>query len=204
VDFSEWAEPAAQPAFQAALEVIRASGVQMKEVALPSFPYPDIAEVVIGAEAAAAFEHFIESGSVDQLADPQQIAGLKADLEIAARDYLRAMRARRLVQEALGKLFADYDLLVSPSRFGPATRIDEPVDREPERPGPTQPGLSDLCAASNLAGLPALFLPCGFAGGLPVGIQLVGRPFTEVLLILVGREFQAHTGWHRRRPRLEE
>ena len=200
VDLSEWAEPSARPAFQAALDVIRATGVEMKEVALPDFPYAAIAEVVIAAEASATFERLIESGDVDQLADRHQIAGLRAGLEIAARDYLKAMRARRLIQEALGTLFEEYDLLVSPSCFGPATRIADPVDSEPERPRPSQPGLSDLSAAGNLAGLPALFLPCGFADGLPVGIQVVSRPFREALLVAVGREFQTRTDWHRRRP----
>jgi len=200
VDFSDWAEPSARPAFQAALDTIRETGVQMKEVALPDFPYAAIAEVVIAVEASAAFEQLIESGEVEQLADQRQIAGLRAGLEIAARDYLKAMRARRLIQEALGKLFVDYDLLVSPSCFGPATRIAEPVDSEPERPSPSQRGLSDLSAAGNLAGLPALFLPCGFADGLPVGIQVVSRPLMEALLIAYGREFQKRTDWHRRRP----
>jgi aspartyl-tRNA(Asn)/glutamyl-tRNA(Gln) amidotransferase subunit A len=200
VDFSDWAEPSARPAFEAALDTIRSTGVQMKEVALPDFPYAAIAEVVIATEASAAFERLIESGGVEQLADQKQIAGLKAGLEIAARDYLKAMRVRRLIQEALAKLFVDYDLLVSPSCFGPATPITEAVDSEPQRPGPAQRGLSDLSAAGNLAGLPALFLPCGFADGLPVGIQVVSRPFMEALLIIYGREFQKRTDWHRRRP----
>jgi aspartyl-tRNA(Asn)/glutamyl-tRNA(Gln) amidotransferase subunit A len=200
VDFSDWAEPAARPAFQAALDVVRSTGVQMQEAALPDFPYASIAEIVIKAEGSAAFERFIESGDVDQLADQRQIAGLKAGLEIAARDYFKAMRARRLIQEAFGKLFIDCDLLVSPSRLGPATRIADPVDGGPDRPKPSQRGMSDLSAAGNLAGLPALFLPCGFADGLPVGIQLVARPFMEALLIAYGREFQNRTDWHRRRP----
>ncbi len=200
VDFSAWAEPSARPAFEAALDTIRATGVQMKEVALPDFPYAAIAETIIAAEASSAFERLIESGDVDQLADQRQIAGLRAGLEIAARDYLKAMRARRLIQEGLGKLFVDFDLLVSPSRFGPATQITEPVDVQPDRPKPGARGLSDLCAAGNLGGLPALFLPCGFADSLPVGIQLVSRPFREALLIAFGREFQTRTDWHRRRP----
>jgi len=200
VDFSEWAEPSARAAFLAALDVIRATGVQMMEVALPDFPYEEVAEVVIATEGSAAFERLIESGDVDQLADQRQIAGLRAGLDVAARDYLKAMRARRLIQEALGRLFVEYDVLVSPSCFGPASRIADPVDSEPERPKPSQRGLSDLCAAGNLAGLPALFLPCGFADGLPVGIQVVSRPFREALLVAVGREFQTRTDWHRRRP----
>ena len=137
----------------------------------------------------------IESGRVNQLADPLQIAGLKAGLDITAKDYLKAMRERRLIQDAFTKLFVDCDVLVAPSCFGPATAIGEPVDRG---------GSPDLSAAGNLAGLPGLFLPCGFADGLPVGIQLVSRPFSEGLLIAVGREFQNRTGHHRRRPQTRD
>jgi aspartyl-tRNA(Asn)/glutamyl-tRNA(Gln) amidotransferase subunit A len=49
-------------------------------------------------------------------------------------------------------------------------------------------------------GLPALSLPCGFADGMPLGISLVTQPFGESMLLAVGREFQARTDWHRRRP----
>jgi aspartyl-tRNA(Asn)/glutamyl-tRNA(Gln) amidotransferase subunit A len=60
--------------------------------------------------------------------------------------------------------------------------------------------LSDLGAAGNLAGLPALSLPCSFADGLPVALQLVGRPFNENNVLALGVEFQKRTDWHRRRP----
>jgi aspartyl-tRNA(Asn)/glutamyl-tRNA(Gln) amidotransferase subunit A len=63
-------------------------------------------------------------------------------------------------------------------------------------------GLRSLLAAGNLAGMPALSLPCGFAGGLPVGMQLVGRPFTENLLLSVGMHYQKLTDWHRQRPKI--
>lgn len=95
----------------------------------------------------------------------------------------------------------DVDILVSPARMNVAPKIDEPLDRRPQdRPAPASPGMSALIAASNLAGLPALVLPCGFAGGLPVALQLVGRPFSENNLLALGREFQNRTDWHRRRP----
>jgi aspartyl-tRNA(Asn)/glutamyl-tRNA(Gln) amidotransferase subunit A len=200
VDFEAWAEPAARPAFHAALEVIRATGVEVKPAALPAFPYEPVAGLVIDAEGSSVFQELIESGRVNELADQRQIAGLKAGLETAAKDYLKAMRVRRLIQEALRKLFVDCEVLVSYSCPGPATKITEPLDKEPEGPKPKEKGLSELSAAGNLAGLPALFLPCGFADGLPVGIQLVGRPFSDALLIAIGREFQKRTDWHRRRP----
>jgi aspartyl-tRNA(Asn)/glutamyl-tRNA(Gln) amidotransferase subunit A len=201
VDFAEWADPAARPDLQKALDEIKSLGVQVRETKLPDFPYGAMATTIIAAEGASIFEPLITSGKVDELADQKQIAGLKAGLEIPARDYLKAMRVRSLVQEAFRDLFSGIDVLVTPSRSGPAPKITEPLDRlSPNRPRPSAPGLSALIPAGNLAGLPALSLPCGFADGMPVAISLVGRPFSEGMLLGIGREYQARTDWHKRRP----
>jgi aspartyl-tRNA(Asn)/glutamyl-tRNA(Gln) amidotransferase subunit A len=203
VDFDEWAEPSARPDFAKALTVIREMGVQVTEAKLPDFPYGAMTGTIIAAEAASIFEPLIASGKVDLLADKKQIAGLKAGLEIPAKDYLKAMRVRSLVQEAFRDLLADIDVLVAPTRLGPAPKISEPLDRPAsDRPRPKDPGLTALIPAGNLAGLPALSLPCGFADGMPIGISLVGRPFSENVLLKIGREFQARTDFHKRRPPL--
>ena len=190
-------------AIQGGLDALRSLGVKMVETELPTFPYGTVAGTIIDAEGASVFEPLIINGQIDQLADQRQIFGLKAALEITAKDYLKAMRIRSLIQLELGKLFDDIDMLVTASRFGVATPIDEPLDRQTAAayPGtPAKRGLRDLGAAGNLAGLPALSLPCGFASGLPVAIQLVSRPFTENTILAVGMEFQKRTDWHRRRP----
>ena len=204
VDFEEWPEPQTRAGFQAALEVVRGLGVKVKEVTLPDFPYGALVEIIIAGEAGSIFEEFIRSGKVDQLADSSQAAGLKAALELPAVEYLRAMRVRRLVQEAVNKLFLDVDLLLAPSRMDVAPKANEPLDGAGSaRPRPASRGLNGLIPAGNLAGLPALSLPCGLAGGLPIGISLVARPFYENQLIAMGRAFQAQTDWHRRQPKLE-
>ena len=201
VDFDEWAEPAARPDFAKALAVIREMGVQMAEPKLPDFPYGPIASTIVSVEASAVFEQLITSGKVDQLRDQKQIAGLKAGLEIPAKDYLQAMRVRRMVQQGLRDVLADVDVLVTPSRLGPAPKITQPLDRPlSERPRPKDSGFTGLIPAGNLAGLPALSLPCGFADGMPIAIQLVGRPFSENTLLKIGREFQNSTDFHKRRP----
>jgi aspartyl-tRNA(Asn)/glutamyl-tRNA(Gln) amidotransferase subunit A len=201
VDFEEWAEPSSRPAFQAALDVIRDTGVRLQEVELPDLPYGLVAGTIVSTEGSAVFEELIKSGEVDQLADQKQIAGLKAGLDVAAKDYLRAMRIRSLLRQELRKLFISVDVLVSPSRFGPASKVKEPLDRSTRpKPEPKQRGLRDLGAAGNVAGLPSLSLPCGFSDNLPVAIQLVGRPFTENNILALGVEFQKRTDWHRRRP----
>jgi aspartyl-tRNA(Asn)/glutamyl-tRNA(Gln) amidotransferase subunit A len=200
VDIDEWAEPSMRPAFKAALEALRDSGVKMAETKLPDLPYDLVARTVISTEGSAVFEPLIESGKVNELADQKQIAGLKAGLDIAAKNYLRAMRIRSLVLEEFRKLFFEVDVLVSPSQFRIAPKLSEPLDRSSSGPEPKDRGLRDLGAAGNLAGLPALALPCGFANNLPVGIQLVARPFNENTILALGVEFQKRTDWHRRRP----
>ena len=199
-DFSEWPDDAARPALQQALETMRSLGATMVETRLPDFPYGPIISAIISVDAASVFEPLIASGKVDELADQKQIAGLKAGLEIPANVYLKAMRVRRLAQEAMHKLLGEVDVLLTPGRLGPAPKIDEPLDVRPDRPRPKDAGLTPLIPAGNLAGMPALSLPCGFAGNLPVALQLAGAPLTENTLLAVGKEFQSRSDWHKRRP----
>jgi aspartyl-tRNA(Asn)/glutamyl-tRNA(Gln) amidotransferase subunit A len=200
VDFTEWAEPAARPAFDAAMAVLKSVGVQLVETKLPSFAYAATLSMILAAEQASIFEPLIASGKVNELADQAQIAGLKASLEVTAKDYLKAMRIRRLVQEAFSRLFGEVDMLLAPGRPGPATPVNQPLDRGAGAPAPGNPGFRAIIQAGNLAGLPALVLPCGFAENLPVALQLVGVPFSENTLLAVGREFQTRTDWHKRKP----
>ncbi len=175
-------------------------GAQMKEVEIPDFPYGALTNTIGNGEAASIFEDLIRSGKVDQLADKRQIAGMKASLELPAIEYLRAMRIRTLVQEAFRSLFLDVDMLLTPTRLAPASKITDPLDRTAEGPKPKSRGLSGLIPAGNLAGLPAISLPCGFADKMPIAISLVGRPWYENQLIAIGRLFQSQTDWHRRKP----
>jgi aspartyl-tRNA(Asn)/glutamyl-tRNA(Gln) amidotransferase subunit A len=199
-----WADDAARPAFQAAMQVMRDTGAQFVEVALPDFPYGALGDVVIGAEEASIFETLITSGGVDQLQDASQAAGLKANLQIPATEYLKAMRIRSLVKQQFRELFSNIDVLVAPARYGVAPKIADPLDGPDAVPSPlpATPGMRRLIQAGNLAGLPALSMPCGFSGGLPVALQLVGPGFSENTLLALGREFQNRTDWHKRRPTL--
>jgi aspartyl-tRNA(Asn)/glutamyl-tRNA(Gln) amidotransferase subunit A len=202
-DIAELAEANTRSAFQAGMEAIRGLGVQMVEIQLPALPYAEVARTIIGAEGSAVFEPLISSGKVEQLADRKQIAGLRAGLEIPAKDYLRAMRIRGTIRDELGKLFTRVDVLVSPSRFSVATKIDAALDASSgQDAAPKERGLGDLLSAGNLAGVPALSLPCGFADSLPVALQLVGRPFSENTILALGVAFQKSTDWHRRRPKV--
>jgi len=200
-DFAEWVEPATRPAFETAIGVLKASGLQLVETKLPDFPYGAALSTILAAEMGSIFEPLIASGKVDELADKPQIAGLKASLELPAKDYLKAMRLRRLMQEEISRLFGTVDVLVAPGRAGIASKIDQPLDRGGGGGAPPKdPGFRSIIPMGNLAGLPALVLPCGFAENMPVALQVVGAPFSENTLLAIGREFQSHTDWHKRRP----
>jgi len=196
----EQAAASVRAGLEEALRVVKAMGATIKEVEIPEFPYGALTSTIIGAEAGSIFEELIRSGKVNELADHAQAQGLKAGLEISAADYLRAMRVRALVQEAFRDLFGGVDVLLAPTRPAVASKISDPLDRgAPASPGAKR-GLNGLIPAGNLAGLPALSLPCGLAEGLPIAISLVGRPFSENQLIALGKTFQAQTDWHRKRP----
>lgn len=206
VDFDAAADPTAKAAFQTALEVVRSLGMKLVEAKIPDFPYGAVLGPVIAGESASIFEELIRSGKVDQLDDKKQIAGLKASLDLPATDYLKAMRIRSLIREAFGEFFAQYDAIVTVSRSGPASRVSQALDAPGSRPAPADRGFAGIIPAGNLAGLPALSVPCGFAGelpvGLPVGLQFVARAFNENLILAIGKAFQERTDWHTKRPKI--
>jgi aspartyl-tRNA(Asn)/glutamyl-tRNA(Gln) amidotransferase subunit A len=193
-DFEESAAPPLRPALRAALEEFRTIGATLVETKLPQLPYAAAANEIIGGDAASLFQGLIESPRLEELKDPRQIAGLKAALDIPARDYLRAMRVRTLMQAKWREWFQDFDVLLTPTRFQTAPLVNEPLDS----PGPPH----DLIPGGNLAGWPALALPCGFAASLPVSICLVGRSFSENTLLILGLEYQRRTRFHLARPPL--
>ena len=201
VDFTDRAEPSARSAFATALDVIKATGAQLVETKLPQFPYGPVLSLILNAEMGSIFEPLITSSKVDELADKPQIAGLKASLDVPAKDYLKAMRIRRLIQSEFSRLFGEIDLLLTTGRPGPAPRADQSLDAPGfVPPANAAPGFQGIVQAGNLAGLPALILPCGFAENLPVALQFIGVPFSENALLAVGRDFQSRTDWHKRRP----
>ena len=89
------------------------------------------------------------------------------------------------------------DLLAAPTSPTVAFPIGERTD------DPLAMYLADVCTRPiNLAGLPGLVVPCGFSEGMPVGLQLIGRPFDEATLLRVGDSYQRVTDWHTRLPAL--
>jgi aspartyl-tRNA(Asn)/glutamyl-tRNA(Gln) amidotransferase subunit A len=201
IDWAEWPDEAARPAFANALSAWKSVGTQMVSTALPDFPYGAVIGCIIDSEGASVFEPLIRSGGVDELADQSQIDGLRASLSYFATDYLKAMRIRTQIREAFARLLSDTaDVLLAPTRPSLPDRADIPFPEEgPKKP--EQRGVAaGLVQAANLCGLPAVTVPCGFVNGLPIGTQIVGPPFSENRILALARAFQERTDFHKQHP----
>jgi aspartyl-tRNA(Asn)/glutamyl-tRNA(Gln) amidotransferase subunit A len=109
--------------------------------------------------------------------------------------YLKAQKIRTVIRQEFDDAFEKYDALVTPTSPTVPFKIGEKVD------DPMQMYLSDVCTLPiNIAGLPAISIPAGFAGGLPVGMQIIGRPFSEETLLRIAFAYEQATDWHNRKP----
>src|SRR5207302_4715813 len=206
------ATPEARRALERGLAELRRIVPKVTRAVLPTdLPYGAMVGTVFGAEGATIFGELIDSGRVNELVDKRQAAGLKRGTEIRARDYLQAQRPRTILMERFRAIFGEVDVLVAAARTSTAPPIDAALDARPPgggsltatpTPGAPAAGNTALIPAGNLAGLPAVFFPCGFGtDGLPVGLQLVGPPFSEALLVALASAYQRETDHHVRRPK---
>jgi aspartyl-tRNA(Asn)/glutamyl-tRNA(Gln) amidotransferase subunit A len=111
------------------------------------------------------------------------------------RYYLKALQVRTLIKEDFLCAFKDVDLLASPTMPIPAFKIGERIN------DPLSLYMADVFTVPiNLAGVPAISVPCGFAGHLPVGLQLIGPHFCEATVLRAAQAFEAATPFHEAKP----
>jgi Asp-tRNA(Asn)/Glu-tRNA(Gln) amidotransferase A subunit family amidase len=167
--------------YAAALDVFRKAGAKLEPMAMPDFPNQAIG-FVLSAEAAAAFD--------DLTRDKDKLATLTAQSPgdwpntfrsarfIPAVEYIRAMRARRLLMQEMDQLMSQYDVFLSPA-----------------------PGSSSL-QVTNLTGHPAIALKSGFIDNMPAAIMVTGRLYDEATVCRVALAYEQATEWHKRHPSL--
>lgn len=111
--------------------------------------------------------------------------------------YLKAQKVRTLIKQDFDQVFADYDVILGPTAPTPAFKIGTQVD------DPLTMYLNDILTIPvSLAGIPAISVPCGFADGLPVGLQIMGKALDESTVLRVAHAFEQHTEHHKQRPQL--
>jgi aspartyl-tRNA(Asn)/glutamyl-tRNA(Gln) amidotransferase subunit A len=188
-------------------EVVRALeglGARVEETRVPDPQIMnDVCAIISRCEGAAVHARLYRERP-EQL-QPVVRARLDLGFRIPAHDYLQALRLRaRLTRAFIREVFAEADVLLAPVIPQPAPPLAYATEGAVEELATRQGGFARLTRSFNGLGLPALAVPCGFSrAGLPLALQIVGRPFDEATVLRAGQAYEEATGWTRRLPPLD-
>jgi aspartyl-tRNA(Asn)/glutamyl-tRNA(Gln) amidotransferase subunit A len=196
-------DPEVETAVRQAISRLEREGAVIEEVALPSLTYAVAAWWAICLVEASSVHQRSLRASPD-LYNPDVRLSLELGELVPGTIYLKAQRARGLIKQDFRRAFEEHGLaaLLAPTMPGTAPRHDQETD-DVGSEEPAESTIDQLSFPANLSGLPALSVPCGFsAAGLPIGLQIIGRPFDEATVLRIGRTYEAVTDWTSRHPAL--
>ena len=216
--FDTGLEPEYERCVREALAVYERLGATLREVSLPNIPLSvPVYYVVAPAECSSNLARYdgvrfghrcAEARDLQDLYKRSRSEGFGVEVKRRIMTgtyvlsagyydayYLKAQRVRRLISADFERAFGEVDLLVGPTTpavaFALGAKTADPITMY----------LNDIYTISaNLAGLPAMSIPCGFAGGLPAGLQIIGPHFAEQRLLHAAHRYQLETDWHLRIP----
>ncbi|MDI5936182.1 Asp-tRNA(Asn)/Glu-tRNA(Gln) amidotransferase subunit GatA [Halomonas kalidii] len=219
--FGDGLDPVVEAAVREAVKVYESLGASVREVSLPHTHYAIPAYYVIApAEASSNLSRYDGVRFGHRCDNPQDLIDLykrsraegfgeevKRRILIGTHTlsegffdayYKKAQQVRRLIRQDFLDAFEEVDVLMGPASPTPAFDLGANKD-------PVSMYLQDIYTiAVNLAGIPGISVPAGFAGRRPVGLQILGTHFAEARLLNVAHRFQQATDWHRRRPAIAE
>jgi aspartyl-tRNA(Asn)/glutamyl-tRNA(Gln) amidotransferase subunit A len=217
--FAEGLDAGARACIEAAVKVYEGLGATVREVSLPNAPLSvPTYYVVAPAEASSNLSRFdgVRYGhrvdnpaSLNDLYERSRGEGFGAEVQrrimigtyVLSHGYydayyLKAQKVRRLIYEDFRRAFGEVDLVLGPTAQSVAFKLGDKTD------DPVAMYLNDIYTiAANLAGIPAMSLPCGFVDGLPVGLQLMGNFFDEGRMLNAAHQFQLATDFHKQWPK---
>ena len=219
--FAEGLDPEVEQAVRAAIDELKNLGGEIKEISLPTTDYAvAIYYLIATAEASSNLARFdgvkygLRTKQTRDLLDMymktrQEGFGPEVKRRIMLGTYAlsagyydayygKAQAARTMTKRDFDEAFKEVDLIVTPVTPTPAFKLGEKSE------DPLQMYLSDIFTISvNLAGVPAIALPCGFSKkGLPIGLQLIGRPFEEDTILRAARAYEQATDWRAKKPNI--
>jgi aspartyl-tRNA(Asn)/glutamyl-tRNA(Gln) amidotransferase subunit A len=201
-ELTSGADAPVRDAVHAAAEQLTATGATVREVSIPT-----LGEDILSAHgtitwAEASYHHRERLAASADLFSPTLERRLREGSTITAHDYLAALEQRARLQLRLAEAMRDVDLLILPT----VPCVPTPHEPATLTVSAKQADMSPVMvrtAPFNLTGQPALTVPCGFADdGLPIGLEIVGRPRRDLDVLRLGHAYQRITDWHRRRPAL--
>jgi aspartyl-tRNA(Asn)/glutamyl-tRNA(Gln) amidotransferase subunit A len=196
-------QPAVGETVRAALKVLESLGAGVEEIAMPSIHGNISAQLTIeSCEPSTYHQEWLRTRPADYGEDVRTLLEL-GEMYLATH-YLQAQRYRSVLRKEFLEGFKRVDAFVTPTLPFTATPCGATeVAIEKDQKEDMLSAIMQFTGVPSLAGLPALSLPVGFdAEGLPVGMQIIGRPFDEGLLFRLGHAYQGVTSWHTRAPTL--
>jgi aspartyl-tRNA(Asn)/glutamyl-tRNA(Gln) amidotransferase subunit A len=217
--FAEGLEAGTRACVMAAVKKFQELGATVSEISLPNSPLSvPTYYVVAPAEASSNLARFdgVRYGhradgvkTLEELYKRSRGEGFGAEVQrrimigtyVLSHGYydayyLKAQKVRRLICDDFKRAFGKVDVVLGPTAQAPAFKLGDKTS------DPVAMYLNDIYTiAANLAGIPALSMPGGFVGGLPVGVQLMGNYFDEARLLNVAHQYQLATGWHQQAPK---
>lgn len=179
-------------ALDEALKTFQSLGARTRKISIPSAQFATLAMLTILQAEGAAYHWQRVEGRLGEMGDTARSRIVQGLLTPAAV-FIQAQRIRTLLIEEFRAAMREVDAVIVPTTARPARPLEESsvITARPQTP------------AFNLTGQPSMSIPCGFSSeNLPIGMQIVGRPFDELGVIRIGHAFEQATDWHQRRPPL--
>ncbi len=202
--FFEDVESAVRDGIAAAVQHLSSLGAVVEEVSIPSLPHVIASSTaIIGAEAYEVHAQTLKTHSHHYGADVRSRLLLGACIQ--APQYLKAQRFRTLLRQEMLDILGRVDALITPTTLMAASKIDDITVYIGGKECVVAAHIARATRPFNMTGLPAISVPCGFTpAGLPIGLQIIGRPFEETLLLRVAYTYERSTPWHERHPASQE
>ncbi|MDR7482829.1 MAG: amidase [Armatimonadota bacterium] len=199
--FFERITPGVEATVRAALQELERLGARLEEVSVPHIRYGLAAILTIElASAAAWYDRYLRAPDLRERFTPEVRLLLDAGRFVFAGDFLKAQQLRGVLLGELRAVFRAVDALVTPTMPLTAWLVDETTTRIGDQEEHVLHACWRYTYPFNLTGLPAVTVPCGFVEGLPVGLQIVGRPFEEGTILRIAHAYESSTPWHRMTP----
>lgn len=216
--YGEGVDADVERAIWSAIDLLNSIGAESEEVSLPSVKYSLAAYYIIAmSEASSNLARFdglrygLRVGKdLDWHTTFSEIRAQGFGAEVKRRIllgtyalsagyygqyYLKALKIRTLIKNDFSRALKHCDVLITPTMPYPAFKIGEKIA------DPLSLYLADVNTVPiNLAGVPSISIPCGFASGLPIGLQIIGKHFDEASVLRIAHAFEKHTDYHRQRP----
>jgi aspartyl-tRNA(Asn)/glutamyl-tRNA(Gln) amidotransferase subunit A len=196
-------DPELEALVRAAIDRLRTEGVKIRDIEIPLADQIMAVEFGLCLPEASAYHMEMLRDRPDDYQEDVRLL-LEAGEMVPATRYIQALRVRQVMKDAWRRLFDQVDAVIAPAVASPATKVGQKtVTWSDGTEEPITPLFVRLSAPANVTGLPAMAVPCGFTqAGLPVGFQVIGRPFDEMTVIRIGDAYQRMTDWHTRAPAL--